>query len=53
MFTLLHQSRTLAIRLPERAREHFLKKQKTKLFEAYDALMKEYVPVPRSLLTKT
>ena len=41
MFTLLHQSRTLAIRLPERAREQFLKKYKTKLFEAYGAVMKE------------
>lgn len=53
MFTLLHQSRTLAIRLPESAREQFLKKHKTKLFEAYGAVMKEYVTVPDSLLTKT
>jgi TfoX/Sxy family transcriptional regulator of competence genes len=53
MFTLLHQSRTLAIRLPESAREQFLKKYKTKLFEAYGTVMKEYVTVPDSLLTKT
>jgi hypothetical protein len=53
MFTLLHQSRTLAIRLPESTREQFLKKYKTKLFEAYGAVMKEYVTVPDSLLTKT
>ena len=53
MFTLLHQSRTLAIRIPENAREQFLKKYKTKLFEAYGAVMKEYVTVPDSLLTKT
>jgi TfoX/Sxy family transcriptional regulator of competence genes len=53
MFTLLHQSRTLAIRLPEGEREKFLKKYKTKLFEAYGAVMKEYVTVPDSVLTKT
>jgi hypothetical protein len=53
MFTLLHQSRTLAIRLPEGTREVFLKKYKTKLFEAYGAVMEEYVTVPDSLLKKT
>lgn len=52
MFTLLHQSR-LAIRLPESAREKFLKKYKTTLFEAYGAVMKEYVAVPDSLLEET
>ena len=50
MFTLLHQSQTLAIRLPDGSREEFLKKHKTKLFEAYGAVMKEYVTVPDSLL---
>ena len=49
MFTLLHQSR-LAIRLPEGKREEFLKKYKTTLFEAYGAVMKEYVAVPDALL---
>ena len=53
MFTLLHQSRTLAIRLPEQDRDKFLKKYKTTLFEAYGAVMKEYVTVPDSLLQKT
>jgi TfoX/Sxy family transcriptional regulator of competence genes len=52
MFTLLHQSR-LAIRLPEKKREEFLKKYKTTLFEAYGAVMQEYVAVPDALLTKT
>jgi hypothetical protein len=37
MFTLLHQSETLAIRLPEGERRRFLKKCKTTLFEAYAA----------------
>jgi hypothetical protein len=53
MFTILHQSRTLAIRLPEDEREQFLKKYKTSLFEAYGAVMKEYVEVPDTLLKKT
>jgi TfoX/Sxy family transcriptional regulator of competence genes len=50
MFTLLHASQTLAIRLPEGTREEFLKKYKTTLFEAYGAVMKEYVRVPDDLL---
>jgi hypothetical protein len=50
MFTLLHQSRTLAIRLPESKRKEFLKRHKTKLFEARGAVMKEYVAAPDSLL---
>jgi TfoX/Sxy family transcriptional regulator of competence genes len=53
MFTLLHASKTLAIRLPEDKREEFLKKHKTKLFEAYGAVMKEYVTVPDKLLANT
>ena len=53
MFTLLHQSSSLAIRLPEDKREEFLKKHKTKLFTAYGAVMKEYVAVPDALLKNT
>ncbi len=52
MFTLLHESH-LAIRLPEEEREKFLKKYKTKLYEAYGAVMREYVAVPDSLLENT
>jgi len=52
MFSLLHQSR-LAIRLPVAEREKFLKKYKTTLFEAYGAVMKEYVAVPDTLLANT
>jgi TfoX/Sxy family transcriptional regulator of competence genes len=53
MFTLLLDSRRLAIRLPEDTREEFLKKHKTSLFEAYGAVMKEYVSVPDALLKNT
>jgi TfoX/Sxy family transcriptional regulator of competence genes len=52
MYTLLHQSERLAIRLPEKERAEFLKKYKTKLFEAYGAVMQEYVAVPESLFEK-
>ncbi len=53
MFTLLHGSRSLAIRLPEDKRQEFLTKYKTTLFEAYGAVMKEYVAVPDALLKNT
>jgi hypothetical protein len=53
MFTLLNPPGTLAIRLPEKEREKFLKKYNTTLFEAYGAVMREYVTVPDSLLKKT
>ncbi len=53
MFTYLNPSGTLALRLPEEEREKFLKKFKTALFEAYGAVMKEYVTVPDSLLRDT
>jgi hypothetical protein len=52
MFTLLHESR-LALRLSEEEREKFLKKYKTKLYEAYGAVMREYVAVPDVLLENT
>lgn len=53
MFTLLLQSKSLAIRLPKAEREEFLKKYKTRLFEAYGAVMPEYVAVPDPLLQNT
>jgi hypothetical protein len=53
MFTYLDPSGTLALRLPEKVREEFLKKHKTTLFEAYGAVMKEYVTVPDSLFKNT
>jgi hypothetical protein len=41
MFTLLHgPAGRLAIRLTEDEREKFLRKYKTKLFEAYEAVMR-------------
>jgi TfoX/Sxy family transcriptional regulator of competence genes len=54
MFSLLlSPSGRLALRLPKEEREEFLKKHKTTLFEAYGAVMKEYVAVPDELLKKT
>ena len=53
MFTYLNPSGSLALRLPKDEREEFLKKYKTKLFEAYGVVMKEYVTVPDRLLRDT
>ena len=53
MFLLMQADGVLAIRLPEDAREEFLKKYKAKLHEAYGAVMKEYVAVPDAALGKT
>jgi TfoX/Sxy family transcriptional regulator of competence genes len=53
MFLLMQPSGKLAMRLPDDARDEFLRKYKTKLFEAYGVVMKEYVAVPDALLEKT
>ena len=53
MFTHFSPDGVLAIRLPEKEREIFLKKYKTKLVESYGVIRKEYVVVPDSLLKKT
>jgi hypothetical protein len=53
MFSYLNPSGTLALRLPKEERGTFLKKYKTTLFEAYGAVMKEYVTVPDALLKNT
>jgi TfoX/Sxy family transcriptional regulator of competence genes len=54
MFSLLlGPEGRMALRLPEGEREKFLKKYKTSLYEAYGAVMKEYVAVPDALLQNT
>ena len=54
MFSLLlSPAGRLALRLPKDTREQFLKKYSTTLFEAYGAVMKEYVAVPDALLRNT
>jgi TfoX/Sxy family transcriptional regulator of competence genes len=54
MFSLLLSPEgRMALRLAEDEREAFLKKYKTKLYEAYGTVMKEYVAVPDALLKKT
>jgi hypothetical protein len=54
MFSLLlGPTGRMALRLSGDDREQFLKKYKTSLFEAYGAVMKEYVAVPDSLLRNT
>ena len=53
MFSYLHASGVMALRLPAREREKFLAKYKTRLFEAYGVIQQEYVTVPDALLAKT
>lgn len=53
MFSLLLSPGRMALRLPKNEREEFLKRYKTMLFEAYGAVMKEYVAVPDELLQNT
>jgi hypothetical protein len=54
MFSLLSAvTETMGLRLPKEEREAFLRKYKSKLFEAYGAVMREYVTVPDALLRNT
>jgi hypothetical protein len=53
MFSYLHPSGAMALRLPEPDREKFLKKYGTTLFETYGVVQKEYVRVPDELLENT
>jgi len=54
MFSLLLGPKgVMALRLPENEREKFLKKYDTTLYEAYGAVMREYVTVPDTLLKNT
>ena len=53
MFSFIAKDGTFVLRLPEEARESFLKKYKTKLCEAYGIFLKEYVLVPDKLFKNT
>ncbi len=53
MFSCQNLQGIVAIRLPEKEREAFLKKYKTRLSVAYGIVRKEYVEVPEGLLKKT
>src|SRR5277367_4571745 len=53
MFTYLDQTGTLGIRLPKEEVDAFLKKHKTKLFESYGVVKKDWVTVPDTLLRNT
>jgi hypothetical protein len=53
MFSFLTKAGTLALRLPAKQRDAFLKKYKAKLCEQHGAVLEEYVEVPDALLRKT
>jgi hypothetical protein len=53
MFTYLSKAGVMALRLPEKDREAFLKKYASRLCTQYGIVQKEYVEVPDTLLRKT
>jgi hypothetical protein len=53
MFSYLDQTGTMGLRLPNAELEAFLEKYKTKLFESYGVVKKDWVTVPDSLLKNT
>ena len=53
MFSYLHPSGSMALRLPADERDKFLRKYKTTLSETYGVVQKEYVTVPEALLKNT
>jgi hypothetical protein len=53
MFSFIHPSGAVALRLPEAERAPFIEKYQTKLYDAYGIVQKEYVLVPQSLMEKT
>ena len=53
MFSMLSADQVMAIRLPQKQLEEFLKKYNTELKVAYGVVMKEYAVVPDALLKKT
>lgn len=53
MFSYLDQGGTMGLRLPGEEVDPFLKKYKTRLFESYGVVKKDWVTVPDSLLKST
>lgn len=53
MFSFMHPSGAVALRLPKGVREEFLEKYQTKLFDGYGKPQPEYVTVPECLLEQT
>ena len=53
MFSYLSKEGKLALRLPPKEREQFLKKYNARLCQAYGVVQPEYVEVPDSLLATT
>jgi TfoX/Sxy family transcriptional regulator of competence genes len=53
MFSFFNKDGAFGLRLPGETKDRFLKKYKTKLLEAYEMVMKEYVVVSDELLENT
>jgi hypothetical protein len=53
MFSFLDKSGSMALRLPDDARQTFLERYETALAEQYGRVMKEYVVIPDDLFERT
>ena len=53
MFSFIHPSGAVSLRLPAAEREVFIAKFASKIYDAYGVVQKEYVLVPESLLRDT
>jgi hypothetical protein len=53
MFSFMTKTGDLALRLPAKERDVFLKKYQTRLCEQHGSVLEEYVEVPAALLKKT
>lgn len=53
MFSFIGADGAIGLRLPEEARELFIRKHKSHLCEAHGTVLKEYVAVPAKLLKDT
>jgi hypothetical protein len=53
MFSIVGKDGVVCLRLPDKAREAFVARYKTKPVVMYGAVMKEYVAVPDALLANT
>lgn len=52
MFSFVTKEGTLALRLPEEVREEFMKQHAAKLCEQHGTVLKEYVEVPASMMSR-
>ncbi len=53
MFSIMNKDGSIGLRLEKDVRVQFIEDHQTKLHESYGAIMREYVRIPNSLISKT